>query len=43
MVAIYPLGDYKHVDIYWKGSVTHYIGGQNKANDPKYSIRIPLE
>ena len=43
MVAIYPLGDHKHVDIYWKGSEDEYVGGQNKRNDSKYSIRIPLE
>ncbi len=49
MVSIYPNGNNKHVDVYWK-NVTNpnkgkYVGGQNggNANDPKYSIRIPLE
>lgn len=42
MIAIYPDGNNKHIDIYWKNA-TEYIGGQTKANDPKYSIRIPLQ
>ncbi len=43
MIAIYPLGTNQHIDIYWKDTVTgKYIGGQKKANDPKYSIRILL-
>ena len=42
MIAIYPLAANPHVDIYWKGYDQKYIGGQNKANDPKYSIRIAL-
>ncbi len=43
MVAIYPDAKNKHVDIYWKGYNKQYVGGQNKANDPKYSIRISLQ
>ena len=42
MVSIYPKGSNPHVDIYWKSSKGQYIGGQNAANDPKYSIRIKL-
>lgn len=47
MIAIYPLGNNRHVDIYWKNvtgdNTGQYVGGQVKANDPKYSIRIPLQ
>ncbi len=42
MVSIYPKGSNPHVDVYWKSSKGQYIGGQNAANDPKYSIRIKL-
>ncbi len=51
MVAIYPLGDYKHVDIYWKyvktdsstgSTVRKYVGGEHGSDNPKLSIRIPL-
>lgn len=49
LVSIYPLGDNKHVDVYWKyvksgngNSAGRYVGDQNAADDPKYSIRIPL-
>lgn len=52
MIAIYPYehdGVEPHIDVYWKqvGS-SDYIGGKTKvngrdvANDPKYSIRIPI-
>ena len=50
MVAIYPNGNNKHVDIYWK--YTHamdghtdnaYIGGDQGASNPRYSLRIPLK
>ena len=46
MIAIYPLGNNRHIDIYWK-NVTgdkkgQYVGGQQIANDPKLSIRIQL-
>ncbi len=49
MVSIYPYGNNKHVDIYWKNATgsNHgkYVGGPNgsNGNDPKYSIRIPLK
>lgn len=47
MIAIYPKGNNKHVDIYWKNvtgsKVGQYVGGQQQANDPKLSIRISLE
>ena len=47
MVSIYPLGNNKHVDVYWKNvtgtNVTDYVGGKHKNNDPEYSIRIPLQ
>ncbi len=42
MIAIYPNGNNKHVDIYWKDTDNKYIGGQHAASDPKYSIRIGL-
>ncbi len=51
MVAIYPNGTNKHIDIYWKYSKAapgnlpqKYVGGEGPkgANDPKYSIRIDL-
>ena len=43
MIAIYPDGNNKHIDIYWKSPDGNYIGGKNSDNDPKYSIRISLE
>ena len=48
MIAIYPEGSNKHIDVYWKtasqgGKTGTYVGGQTKANDPKYSIRLPLK
>ena len=53
MIAIYPTGNNKHIDVYWKYVKTGkngetagaYVGGQNgnNKNDPKYSIRIDLE
>ena len=52
MVAIYPTGDNKHIDVYWKYVKTgkngetagDYVGGYNgNKNNPKYSIRIDLE
>ena len=48
MVAIYPTGDNKHIDVYWKYSKGaakegQYVGGQEGSNNPKYSIRIELE
>ncbi len=47
MVSIYPAGNNKHVDVYWKyckgPKAGKYVGDQAKANDPKYSIRISLE
>ena len=49
MVSIYPLGNNRHVDVYWKYvksgngySAGKYVGDQNAPDDPKYSIRIPL-
>ncbi len=44
MIAIYPMGNNKHVDIYWKNRTkdNSYIGGAYDTSDPKYSIRIPL-
>ena len=44
MIAIYPIGNNKRVEIYWKGTDDgKYIGGQVQANDPRYSIRISLQ
>lgn len=44
MIAIYPDGNNKHVDIYWKGTDGKYIGGEGDGkSDPKYSIRISLQ
>ncbi len=47
MVAIYPLGNNKHVDVYWKNVTgklkSKYVGEWiYNQNNPKYSIRIPL-
>lgn len=45
MVSIYPKGNNKHIDIYWKDVKTgKYIGGNGaNNNDPKYSIRFDLD
>ena len=45
MIAIYPNGNNKHIDVYWKNntSKTNYVGGQDGENVPLYSFRIPLE
>lgn len=45
MIAIYPAGANKHIDVYWKNNRinSNYVGGAVKNNDPRYSIRIPLE
>ena len=48
MVSIYPLGNNKHIDVYWKYSSGDnkgkYVGGyEGNQNNPKYSIRISLE
>ncbi len=49
MVSIYPFGDNKHVEVYWKNATgsNHgkYVGGQNgnNGNDPKYSIRVTVQ
>ena len=46
MVSIYPLGSNPHIDVYWKNRTDpnkgKYIGGDNGANNPKYSIRINI-
>ena len=47
LVSIYPLGDNRHVDVYWKNAkgknAGNYVGNKGaNNNDPKYSIRIPL-
>ena len=42
MIAIYPKAAKPHVDVFWKSSQGNYIGGQNRKDDPKYSIRIEL-
>lgn len=49
MISIYPYGK-PHIDVYWKyvkaakaGTEGTYVGGQQAANDPKYSIRIYLD
>ena len=44
LVSIYPLGENRHVDVYWKNVKTgRYVGGDGKNHDdPGYSIRIPL-
>jgi prepilin-type N-terminal cleavage/methylation domain-containing protein len=43
MVSIYPTGNNKHIDVYWKNTKDgKYIGLDNGANNPKYSIRINL-
>ncbi len=44
MIAIYPYGSNRHIDVYWKHKTGDaYIGGQYKLSDPKYSIRVSLE
>ena len=47
MIAIYPNAAKPHVDIYWKdtkgSNAGKYVGGQNKPNEPKYSIRINID
>ena len=44
MIALYPNGDNKHIDVYWKDiSNGNYIGGPKNSNDPKYSIRINID
>ncbi len=47
MIAIYPQGNNKHIDIYWKNcrgdNKSQYVGGPPRSNDPNYSIRISLE
>jgi hypothetical protein len=42
MVSIYPIGNNKHIDVYWKSKNRKYIGGDDGPNKPKYSIRIDL-
>ncbi len=42
MVSIYPKGRNPHVDVYWKNYNRKYIGGDNGADNPLYSIRIML-
>ena len=43
MVALYPKGNNKHIDVYWKNKSKQYIGGQSGPDDPKYSIRINID
>ena len=48
MISIYPTGNNKHIDVYWKYSkgaanVGKYVGDDQGKNNPKYSIRINLE
>ena len=49
LVSIFPFGNNKHVDVYWKyvktgngGTKGKYVGGSTYNNIPDYSIRIPL-
>jgi hypothetical protein len=42
LVSIYPQGNNKHIDVYWKSKKQQYIGGNDRPNDPNYSIRIDL-
>ncbi len=50
LVSIFPRGNNRHVDVYWKnvkdgkgGNKGSYVGGQGaNTNDPHLSIRIPL-
>ncbi|MBP3885116.1 MAG: prepilin-type N-terminal cleavage/methylation domain-containing protein [Olsenella sp.] len=42
LVSIYPMGNNKHIDVYWKNKKGKYIGGDDGPNNPKYSIRIDL-
>ncbi len=43
LVSIYPEGNNKHIDVYWKNIKNgQYIGKDAGANIPKYSIRIDL-
>ena len=42
LVSIYPMGNNKHIDVYWKNKKGKYIGEAQSDNIPKYSIRIDL-
>lgn len=44
MVSIYPTGNNKHIDVYWKNTNDgKYIGLDSGANNPKYSIRVNID
>lgn len=44
MVSIYPTGNNRHIDVYWKSTKDgKYIGLDSGANNPKYSIRINID
>lgn len=44
MVSIYPTGNNRRIDVYWKNRSTgDYIGGKEGNNNPKYSLRISIE
>ncbi|MBQ2088861.1 MAG: hypothetical protein II472_01430, partial [Lachnospiraceae bacterium] len=43
LVSIYPTGNNKHIDVYWKKTNGGtYVGDKSGPNDPAYSIRINL-
>ena len=49
MVSIYPYQSKPYADVYWKNNTgtynnenNHYVGGDQGASNPKYSIRIYL-
>ena len=44
MVSLYPTGNNRRIDVYWKDiSSGDYIGGKDGNNNPKYSLRISIE
>lgn len=44
LVSIYPTGNNKHIDVYWKNTTGGtYVGGKDGPNDPTYSIRVNID
>ena len=44
LVSIYPTGNNKHIDVYWKNTKGGtYVGGKDGPNDPTCSIRVNID
>lgn len=44
LVSIYPTGNNKHIDVYWKKTNGGtYVGDKSGPNEPKYSIRVNID